>query len=105
MMEALRDEGVSARMMEGLPFEASTPKTVRIDATHLKAHRTTARFLSKKGGTDDQGGSLVDRIKGGMNIKLHSVTGSDLRPTQLFMTAGGVGGSTGAAAWQKWSRC
>ena len=49
MMEALRDKGVSARMNEGLPFVASTPKTVMIDAVHLKVHRTTARLLSKKG--------------------------------------------------------
>ena len=34
------DKGVFARMMDGLAAEAAVPKTVMIDATYLKAHRT-----------------------------------------------------------------
>jgi hypothetical protein len=42
--------GVFARMMEGLASEADAPKTVMIDATYLKAHRTASSLRSKKGG-------------------------------------------------------
>ena len=44
------DKGVFARMMEGLAAEAAVPKTVMIDATYLKAHRTATSLRSKKGG-------------------------------------------------------
>ncbi|WP_406622275.1 IS5 family transposase [Pararhodobacter zhoushanensis] len=43
------DKGVFARMMEGLASEAATPKTVMIDATYLKAHRTASSLRVKKG--------------------------------------------------------
>ena len=42
--------GVFARMMAGLAAEAEAPKTVMIDATYLKAHRTASSLRSKKGG-------------------------------------------------------
>ena len=44
------DMGVFARMMDGLACEATTPKTVMIDATYLKAHRTASSLGLKKGG-------------------------------------------------------
>lgn len=37
------DKGVFARMMEGLASAAATPKTVVMDATYLKAHRTATK--------------------------------------------------------------
>jgi transposase len=43
------DKGVFARMMEGLASEAAFPKTVMIDATYLKAHRTASSLRAKKG--------------------------------------------------------
>jgi transposase len=49
------DEGVFARMMEGLASEAAIPKTVMIDATYLKAHRTATSLRSKKGGRTTKG--------------------------------------------------
>jgi len=36
-------------MMDGLAEEAAAPKTVMIDATDLKAHRTATSLRSKKG--------------------------------------------------------
>ena len=42
------DRGVFARMMDGLAAEAAVPKTVMIDATYLKAHRTATSLRSKK---------------------------------------------------------
>ena len=42
--------GIFARMMEGLASEAAVPKTVMIDATYLKPHRTASSLRSKKGG-------------------------------------------------------
>jgi len=42
--------GVFARMMEGLASEVPDHKTVMIDATYLKAHRTASSLRSKKGG-------------------------------------------------------
>jgi transposase len=43
------DKGVLARIMDGLAAEAAVPKTVMIDATYLKAHRTATSLRSKKG--------------------------------------------------------
>ena len=43
------DKGIFARMMEGLASEAAVPKTVMIDATYLKAHRTATSLRSKRG--------------------------------------------------------
>lgn len=44
--------GGFARIMEGPASEAAEPKTVMIDATYLKAHRTTSSLRVKKGGAD-----------------------------------------------------
>jgi len=41
--------GVFLRMMEGLAAEGVDPKTVMIDATYLKAHRTASSLRAKKG--------------------------------------------------------
>jgi hypothetical protein len=37
-------------LSSGLAAEAAVPKTVMIDATYLKAHRTATSLRSKKGG-------------------------------------------------------
>ena len=44
--------GVFARIMAGLAAEASDNKTISIDATYLKAHRTASSLRFKKGGAD-----------------------------------------------------
>jgi len=44
------DKGIFARMMHSLAAEAAVPKTVIIDATYLKAHRTAISLRVKKGG-------------------------------------------------------
>ena len=41
--------GVFLRMMEGLAAADADPKTVMIDATYLKAHRTASSLRVKKG--------------------------------------------------------
>ena len=57
-------------MMESLAVpEAAERKTIMIDATYLKAHRTASSLRVKKGA-----GRLIGRTKGGMNSKLHAVT-------------------------------
>ena len=43
------DLGVFARMMEGLASEGTEQKTVMIDATYLKAHRTASSLRAKRG--------------------------------------------------------
>ena len=53
--ERSRERGVFARMMDGLAAEAAVPKTVMIDATYLKAHRTATSLRSKKGGQATRG--------------------------------------------------
>lgn len=47
------DMGVFARMMEGLAAASPEPKTIMIDATYLKAHRTATSLRLKKGGPVD----------------------------------------------------
>ena len=51
------DMGVFARIMEGLASEAAEQKTVMIDATCLKAHRTASSLAVKKGGADGRSGA------------------------------------------------
>lgn len=46
------DMGVFARIMAGLAAEAPDYKTISIDATYLKAHRTASSLWLKKGGVD-----------------------------------------------------
>ncbi|WP_338469021.1 IS5 family transposase [Sphingomonas sp. gentR] len=87
------ERGIFLRMMEGLAAAEAVPKTVMIDATYLKAHRT-ASSLRVKGDL----GRLIGRTKGGMNTKLHAVSDADGRPLSFFMTAGQVSDYTGAAA-------
>ena len=43
------DMGVFVRMMEGLAAEGTEQKTIMIDATYLKAHRTASSLRVKKG--------------------------------------------------------
>jgi len=44
-----RERGIFLRMMEGLASAEAVPKTVMIDATYLKAHRTASSLRVKKG--------------------------------------------------------
>ena len=44
------DKGVFARMLAGLAGRYREKKTVMIDATYLKAHRTATSMAAKKGG-------------------------------------------------------
>ena len=43
------EKGVFLQMMEGLAAAGAEPKTVMIDATYLKAHRTASSLRVKKG--------------------------------------------------------
>ena len=78
--------------MAGLAAEDADHKTIMIDATYLKAHRT-ASSLRKKGGRARQ----IGRTKGGINTKLHAITDAKGRPIRFFMSAGQVSDYTGAA--------
>ncbi|MHA6346946.1 hypothetical protein [Roseivivax sp. CAU 1761] len=42
--------GVFARIMEGLAAEQADYRTIMIDATYLKAHRTASSLSLQKGG-------------------------------------------------------
>ena len=46
------DKGIFAQMMAGLAADHGEQKTVMIDATYLKAHRTASSLGAKKGGVD-----------------------------------------------------
>ena len=43
------EAGIFTRMMEGLAAADAEPKTVMIDATYLKVHRTASSLRVKKG--------------------------------------------------------
>ena len=43
------EAGIFTRMMEGLAATDAEPKTVMIDATYLKVHRTASSLRVKKG--------------------------------------------------------
>jgi transposase len=51
------DMGVFARMMEGLASKGSEQKTIMIDATYLKAHRTASSLRANKGGLTTSAGA------------------------------------------------
>jgi transposase len=46
------ERGVFVRIMEGLAAAGSDPRTIMIDATYLKAHRTASSLRVKKGSLD-----------------------------------------------------
>lgn len=73
------EQGVFARMLDGLAAEAAVPKAVMSDAAHLKAHRAATGLRAKRGG--DRRGRLIGRTRGGVNTQLHAVAGADGRPT------------------------
>ena len=50
------DNGVFARIMMGLAAENAEHKTIMIDATYLKAHRTASSLCVKKGGAHARSG-------------------------------------------------
>lgn len=93
------DMRVFARIMTGLSAEAPDNKTISIDATYLKAHRTASSLRSKKGGH----GRLIGRTKGGMNTKLYAVTDAIGRPIRFFLTAGQVSDYPLPKLW--WKAC
>jgi len=88
------EKGIFARMMVGLAAEHGEEKTVMIDATYLKAHRTATSMMAQK----DDRGRLIGRTKGGMNTKLHAICDSKGRPIDLFVSAGQVSDYVGARA-------
>ena len=52
-LEAVSDRGIFIRMMEGLATpQAPERKTIMIDATYLKAHRTASSLGVRKGVRD-----------------------------------------------------
>mgnify|MGYP000423637195 FL=1 len=53
------EKGVFARIMAGLAAEGAGHKTIMIDATYLKAHRTASSLRVKKGGRARQILSLI----------------------------------------------
>lgn len=85
--------GAFARIMVGLAAEGAERKTIMINATYLKAHRTALSLRVKRGAARQIGGT-----KGGVNTKLHAVTGAMGRPIWFFMSTEQVSDYTGAAA-------
>ena len=91
------DKGIFARMFVELAKPGEETDTLRIDATHLKAHRTAASLRLKKGAwsSDHCPSGDCEAIcreggltKGGHDPKLPAVAGGLGRPIRLFMTAG-----------------
>ena len=74
--------GVFNRIFAELAGKAEEPDRILIDATNLKAHRTTASLL--KGGSSQ----TYRRTKGGLNSKLHAVCDGEGRPIVLLLTEG-----------------
>ena len=58
--------GVFVRIMEGQVSDAAERKTIVINATYAKVHRTASSLRVKKGGR----GRAIGRTKGGLNTKL-----------------------------------
>ncbi|WP_087636645.1 IS5 family transposase [Acetobacter ascendens] len=82
---------VFGRIFVALTEQAGRSKRLMIDATHLKAHRTSASLL-KKGLFPCH----IGRTKGGLNSKLHAVCDGVGRPVRFHLTAGQVSDFRGA---------
>ena len=52
------DNGVLARIMMGPAAESAESKTIMIDATYLKAHRTASSLRAKTGGAGGRSGAV-----------------------------------------------
>ncbi|WP_148425032.1 IS5 family transposase [Komagataeibacter europaeus] len=83
--------GVFDRIFVALTEQAGRSKRLMIDATHLKAHRTSASLL-KKGVFPRH----IGRTKGGLNSKLHAVCDGLGRPVRLHLTTGQISDFKGA---------
>ena len=87
------EAGVFVRMMEGLSGAQAERRTVMIDATYLKAHRTASSLRVKRGPR------AADRTHQGRHEHQASCRDRCQRsPISLFVTAGQVSDYTGAAA-------
>ncbi len=96
--------GVFDRIFASLAGKGGKPDRLIIDATHLKAHRTTASLLKKgfRGKMIHWIISLplnprrIGRTKGGLNSKLHAVTDGDGKPLIMLLTEGQMSDHKGA---------
>ena len=83
------DMGVFARIMEGLAAEAAERKTVMIDATYLKAHRTASSLRAKKGARRQA--RALDRAHEGWAEHQAARRHRRQRPTPELLHDGGPG--------------
>ncbi|MFD2032722.1 IS5 family transposase [Ancylobacter dichloromethanicus] len=84
--------GVFDRIFANLAGEGPRPERIMIDATHLKAHRTAASLLLKKGDVPRR----IGRTKGGLNSKLHTVCDGEGRPIIMVLSEGQMSDHKGA---------
>ena len=66
-----------------MAVEGQVTRTVMIDATPPKAHRTASSLRGKKGAK-----RFIGRTKGGTNRKLYMVTDAKGRPICRYLSAG-----------------
>lgn len=85
-------------MRHGPAFWAAVAKTVMIDATSLKAHRTATRLRAKEGDSGDQRERAIGRARGGTSTRLRAVTDADGRAVRFCLTTGPVSDPTGAGS-------
>nr|WP_194300309.1 IS5 family transposase [Acetobacter farinalis] len=83
--------GVFDRIFVTLTKQTGRSKRLMIDATHIKAHRTSASLLKK--GLFPR---YIGRTKGGLNSKLYAMCDGQGRPVRLHLTAGQVSDVKGA---------
>ena len=90
------DMGVFSQIVMGLTEQAPDNKTLSIDATYLKAHRTAFSLRQK-----NRVRTPYDLTKGGMATELHALTNTGGHPIRLFITAGQFSDYIKAAALMK----
>jgi len=85
--------GVFNRIFAELSAKGPRPERLMIAATHLKAHRTAAGLLKKKGAVPRH----IGRTKGGLNSKLHAVCDGQGQPLVTLLSEGQMSDDKGAA--------
>lgn len=83
--------GAFDRIFTGLAREGPKPGRIVVDATNLKARRTTASLL-KNGALP----RCIGRMKGGLNSKLHAACDDAGRPFVMLPTEGQTSDQKGA---------
>ena len=90
-----RTGGLWNKLFARLAAPGNVPDKLRIDSTHVEAHRSAA---GSKGGGQAQ---AIGRLRGGRTSKIHALANAQSRPIAFVLTPGNVADISFAATLLK----